>query len=333
LGASTRLYPAEAVDPQLMSILRCPATGQPLRTVGDLTLATEDGSRRYPVVGGVPVLIADERSVFRTADYTRAGRPDGPRRGVRALARRLVHAGPAISGNAAAGDNFRELARLLEDEPDGLGAGGRRRVLVVGGQREGAGFGELLASPAVETVDTDVAVGPRTQIVCDGHDLPFRDGEFDAVVAQAVLEHVADPPRVVSEVHRVLRPGGLVYSEVPFMQQVHEGAHDFTRYTHTGHRRLFRCFDEIRSGAVGGPGMALAWSVEYFLLSFTTSRAVRTVMRRAVSLALFWLKYVDAHLARLPGGLDAASGTFFLGRRRDTPIPDREIVDGFRGVR
>lgn len=44
----------------------------------------------------------------------------------------------------------------------------------------------------------------------DGMHLPFRSGHFDAVVSNAVLEQVADLPAFVSEVSRVLRPGGVV---------------------------------------------------------------------------------------------------------------------------
>jgi arsenite methyltransferase len=41
-------------------------------------------------------------------------------------------------------------------------------------------------------------------------DLPYDDGSFDAVVSTQVLEYVPDVPRALTEVHRVLRPGGRV---------------------------------------------------------------------------------------------------------------------------
>lgn len=41
-------------------------------------------------------------------------------------------------------------------------------------------------------------------------DIPFSDGEFDAVTSTQVLEYVEDLPRALAEIHRVLRPGGRV---------------------------------------------------------------------------------------------------------------------------
>lgn len=42
-----------------------------------------------------------------------------------------------------------------------------------------------------------------------GEDLPYESAQFDAVVCVDVLEHVSDLARVLSEVARVLKPGGL----------------------------------------------------------------------------------------------------------------------------
>ena len=104
-------------------------------------------------------------------------------------------------------------------------------VLVVGGGAIGEGVDALYADPRVCMVGTDAYVSANTRLVADGHALPFRDGVFDAVLIQAVLEHVLEPQRVADEIHRVLGPEGLVYAEAPVMQQVHEAAYDFTRFT------------------------------------------------------------------------------------------------------
>ena len=189
------------------------------------------------------------------------------------------------------------------------------------------------ADAEIQLTVTDVYVGPQTQILCDAHWLPFSDGVFDGVVIQAVLEHVLDPPRVVAEIHRVLRDGGYVYSQIPFMQQVHAGAHDFTRYTALGHRRLFRNFEGVWLGAIGGPGMALAWSVRYWLASFTGRRAgLRSATMVLTPLLTSWLTWLDGRLAKTPGGLDAASGTGFLGRRSEVTLADEELIRLYAGA-
>ena len=53
--------------------------------------------------------------------------------------------------------------------------------------------------------------------------------------------------------------GQLSLGSAGFMQQVHERAYDFTRFTQSGHRWLFRRFSEVSAGPVGGAGVALAW--------------------------------------------------------------------------
>lgn len=44
--------------------------------------------------------------------------------------------------------------------------------------------------------------------------LPVRDGAFDVVLSTGLLEHFADPSPIVREMVRVLKPGGLFYSDI-----------------------------------------------------------------------------------------------------------------------
>lgn len=51
--------PDPALRPEVLALLRCPETGQPLKLDG-LTLVTPDGARRYPIRDGLPVLVPQD---------------------------------------------------------------------------------------------------------------------------------------------------------------------------------------------------------------------------------------------------------------------------------
>jgi SAM-dependent methyltransferase len=273
-------------------------------------------------------LINEERSIFTIDDFVKGHDTTfhlHPSRANRLLGR-LMDILPSIGHSIGAKENYERFGRLLLDEtPQPI-------VLVVGGSIMGFGMDALTRYTSIELVATDVSFGPSTRIICDAHDIPFADGTFDGVVVQATLEHVVDPYRCVDEVRRVLKPRGLVYAETPFMQQVHMGAYDFTRFTHSGHRRLFRHFSEISSGPICGPGMALAWSYQYFLLSFVTSRWLRGLVRAFCSLTAFYLKYADRFLMNKKGAIDSASGFYFMGRKDERIFVDRDLVGYYRGA-
>ena len=194
-------------------------------------------------------------------------------------------------------------------------------------------MGGLLMIPSLEWVEGGMSFGPRTQLICDAHDIPFEDHSFDGVVAQSVLEHVADPYRCVEEIWRVLGDRGIVYAETSFMQPVHGQERDFTRFTDLGHRRLFRKFEEVKRGMVAGPGTALAWAWQYFVRGFFKSKRARRLAWDFSRLTGFWLKYMDQLMMGNPGALDGASGLFFMGRKSDRVLSDRDLVAGFRGAR
>lgn len=323
---------------EVLERLRCPACGEKLRR-GDARFDCHAPAcaRAYPIVRGVPILVDESQSLLSLADYRGeeesllAARSTGEGAARPSLLRRfsqgLNASLPDVNVTLASRENYAMFSRLLLERTQ------HPRVLVVGGREAGRGMQDVLEEGRIELVETDIDFGPRTQLVCDGHQLPFETGSFDGLVVQAVLEHVLDPYRCVEEIHRVLAPGGLVYAETPFLYRRHGGPFDFTRFTFLGHRRLFRRFEEVAAGVGVGPGVALALTYSGFLLSLSRQKAIRAGLRIFGRLTSFWLKYFDRMAAKNDAALDSAAGFYFLGRRSDKTLSDRELIAGFRGMR
>jgi hypothetical protein len=117
------------------------------------------------------------------------------------------------------------------------------------------------------------------------------------------------------------------------MQQVHEGAYDFTRYTYNGHCRLLNSFQKIEAGMVAGPSTALVWAIEHFVIAFPSKPWMRHVLKSLARLSFWWLKYLDYFLVARPQAMDGASCTYFLGRKSTHATSDLEIVLGYVGAK
>ncbi|BCH17994.1 MULTISPECIES: class I SAM-dependent methyltransferase [unclassified Mesorhizobium] len=200
-------------------------------------------------------------------------------------------------------------------------------VLMIGAGTKGAGTDGLYETEAVRQIAFDIYPSAHTHFIADAHQIPLATGSVDGVCIQAVLEHVINPEQVVSEISRVLKPGGLVYAETPFMQQVHEGAYDFTRFTEVGHRWLFRKFETISRGALGGPGLSLYWAAKYFVRGLTRSRWLGDVFSLPFALAALMDRMI-----REDHKIDGSNGAYFLGRLTGTSISLSSIVDEYRGA-
>lgn len=202
------------------------------------------------------------------------------------------------------------------------------KVLVIGGGEKGSGTNLLWKNEAIEVHSLDIYPSESVDIICDAHYLPLQDESYDGVWIQAVLEHVVEPAVVVKEIKRVLRLGGVVYSETPFMQQVHEGAYDFTRFTVIGHRYLFKSFEMMDMGGNGGANVVLAWSMRYFIWSLTRSRFIS----RAVGIFCSFVFKPFNRLLSKKSLYDASSGVFFMGRKVEGHgVTHKELIALYKG--
>jgi len=159
----------------------------------------------------------------------------------------------------------------------------------------------------------DLAVGDvawdysRLDARADLARLPFPDAAFAAAISIVVLEHVPEPARVLTELARVLGPGGRLLLVVPQEWGVHQAPHDYYRYTRFGVERLLVSAGLVprRTDPLGG----------FFTL----------LGRRLLDSILFfqggwrWLLFLPAALAAGPLGL-VVPWLDFLDARKDTTL-------------
>lgn len=303
--------------------LRCPISRSPLKRDGEFLVSSDQATNpphRYPIVDDKPVLINFDQSVvdrdtviaLDAASQVERASYSGSSR----LVKRLLSPEHKVTQ-----ENVARMRDMLSALPEPA------RLLVVGGGSVGHALGPLYEEDRIQVYSFDIYASPSVQFVADAHEMPLTDDFFDAVIVQAVLEHVLHPEQVVEEIWRVLKPDGLVYAETPFMQHVHEGAYDFTRFTDSGHRYLFRRFSLIDSGVCGGPGKQLMWSIDYFVRSLFRSRTAGKLAK----LAFFWAQYFDRVIPH-KYAVDAASGVFFLGRKSTETMSVSQAITYYKGV-
>ena len=154
-----------------------------------------------------------------------------------------------------------------------------------------------------------------TDLVCTRGRLPFRDQTFDAVVSQAVFEHLQDPHFTARELCRILRPGGLIHLDTAFMQPLHGDPWHFFNMTQHGLRKVMAPFEEIRCGikTYQQPSASLLMQFDA-IAPFLTSRTWRNTIAK-------WRKQLAAGAGEFDeclgevGRTTLAAGFYFEGRR------------------
>jgi uncharacterized protein YbaR (Trm112 family) len=305
----------------LKEVFICPKDGSALVRDND-NLKCEHASHAFPIVRGIPVLIDDDQSVFSISEIVNSQSSNSPSywkvgTGFRARYRKAVG---RIQNQTVHINEFgvREaIAHTLKDRPDA-------RILVLGASNNGFGDANIIYS--------DVRFGKNVSVLLDAHSIPYPDEYFDCVIAVAILEHVMDPWQCAREITRVISQAGYVYSSIPFLQPVHMGAYDFTRFTYLGHRRLFNRFQEISGGAEMGPSTSTAFAMQHILLCLSDRPFIRKIMRLVGIFAAAALKPIDLIFRHRLGTLDGAASTYFFGQKMERAITDRELLKMYRGA-
>ena len=196
----------------------------------------------------------------------------------------------------------------------------KRKIYELGAEAKILDLGSGTDRRAPNVITLEIEANSNVDIVGDGHQLPFHDNVFDAIINEAVLEHVLEPKQIVDEIYRVLKPGGYVCAAVPFLQGFHASPHDYQRYTVPGFNHLFSAFIKIESGACAGPTASLHWIFREYvglMLSFGNLLAAKII-----SLIIGWLTFpiilIDYILMINKHSHILASAVYFVGQKEKT---------------
>lgn len=116
-------------------------------------------------------------------------------------------------------------------------------------------------------VNFEIVDYPTTDVLGIGEKLPFKSNVFDAVFSLNVLEHVKNPFECANEIIRVLKPGGILYIVVPFLQPFHGYPNHYYNMTSSGLRNLFSGKIQVIESSVPTAGLPI-WCLSWFLNSY-----------------------------------------------------------------
>lgn len=284
------------------AVVVCPVCRQDLEQTADgLVCQSSECGARYRFTGQIPVLADEDRSPVLFL-----GKGEDHADKAKMFRRRVLRSLPTLDRSIVPDSVKKRLAQEIFELSD------RPVVLNVGGKHPTSLTDEICSRNDVNAIECDLAYRPRTRVLANPEQLPVSDSSVVSVFLDAILEHVPNPQEVVEEAWRVLKPDGILYSDTPFILQVHGGPFDYMRFGHQAQRWMFRRFDEIESGVSSGPGVALAYAFQYFLLSFATKNKGRYAATIFSRLTVFWLKYFDKFVAENPSALDGVHGLYFL---------------------
>ncbi len=142
-------------------------------------------------------------------------------------------------------------------------------------------------------LNIDIQPKENVDLVCDLHDLPGDIGEFDAIVCNAVLQYCDNPMRVADNFFRVLKHGGYLFVDVPWVQPFCFDTPDKYRYSEYALKNLFSQFEILRVGPSIRSGSAFVVFGVHIANNITSNKFINYALSKFVGSLLFPFKYLE----------------------------------------
>jgi SAM-dependent methyltransferase len=118
-------------------------------------------------------------------------------------------------------------------------------------------------------------------VVGDGEHLPFASDSFDLIFCTQVLGYIRRPEQVIEEIHRVLKPGGMLLLSAPALSPS-DSDEEYWCFYPAGLRALLAPFSKIEIAGEGGSITGVCRTVNAGLNTFAKYRPIRYLLRATV---------------------------------------------------
>jgi SAM-dependent methyltransferase len=180
-------------------------------------------------------------------------------------------------------------------------------------------FENCLYVEVYPSLTTDVVIEPNCT-------LPLKSASLDGIGCFAVLEHVREPWKMAAEMARIIKPGGKIFIDWPFLQPTHGYPSHYYNATRNGLRALFEDNFEItalRTEKHQGPDFTVQWLLSWLLDALGDSALRTTLANKTIGeiaterpQSEFWRNILqslnDNEIEKL------SCGNFLIGTRKST---------------
>lgn len=145
-------------------------------------------------------------------------------------------------------------------------------------------------------VNVDIQDKPNVDVICDIHDIPESLGYFDAIICNATLQYCDRPIKVAEEFYRVLKPGGYLFVDAPWIQPFCIETPDKLRFSQDALKSIFSNFEHIEIGSSIRSGSAFAMLGVRIAQNMTTNKYINYGLFKLATVVLFpfrWIKTAD----------------------------------------
>lgn len=299
---------------KLEKLLSCPNCKLPTLKMDQQKIKCEECAESYNMFFDIPVLIKSDSPVLEWYEPKKDLTPS-TNRGFEELLQALykwlkpeVRVWTIKSQKAIQG-------LLEENNPDVHDS----NVVLIG-----AGFESVyrrILKPYRNIIRMGLARLGDVNLFCDTCDIPLLKDRIDLILSSSVLEHVYNPEQAVKEMFRVLKPGGYVYAEIPFMRAYHMIPVDYQRYTISGIEELFKRhgFTLISKGICSGPFTAsVLFFVDFCDSLFSFNKYIKAIIALILSIILHPIKYVDRFFENSRWAEINACNFYYIGKKNET---------------